>query len=239
MEPISPTLSFEPNPPPMNSVITRTFARGKAERGGKIIAHTNRILGGDVDSEALRAPIGHDGVRFKAAMRLHLGAKFAFNDDVCFSKPFATSPRGPPKKVLVVGPNTFAGLSDACCSRRCAVGWENLWRIGLARLVHIDDKRQGLVIHLDQTNGLIGGASRGGRNRGNAGADIAHGRQCARRADTGGARRCRIHFGYNVDSPHIGVTLGGAVSTERTRACGCGERRIRANSMPGSLTSTV
>jgi hypothetical protein len=42
------------------------------------------------------------------------------------------------------------------------------------------------------------------------------------------AHRLAAIFCHNVDSSHVGM-----------RTCGCGERRMRANSMPGSLIHRV
>ena len=82
----------------------------QAERLRDFLPHAGGELCRHVDGQPFGAPIGNDRVRFEAAMRLHLGAVFAFDDDIGFGKAFATSPR-----LATAGPRTlpFNGKSAA------------------------------------------------------------------------------------------------------------------------------
>ena len=55
---------------------------------GEFIAYAGGKLCREVDRQSFRPPIGDDGMGFRAAMRLHLRAKFPFDHDVGFGKAF-------------------------------------------------------------------------------------------------------------------------------------------------------
>ena len=124
-------------------------------------------------------------------MRLHLRTKLAIDDDVRCSETLRDIAARAAKEGARGRAEHVSRFGHAGCNGASgfAVGcFKNPWRMGLTRLVHIDDKRQDLVVHFDQANGLVGGASSGRRNCGNAGADVAHRRQCSGPADTQGMR---------------------------------------------------
>ncbi len=57
-------------------------AERQAERLRQLVPHAGGELGGHMDRQPVRPPIGDDRVRLQAAMGLHLGAIFAFDDDI-------------------------------------------------------------------------------------------------------------------------------------------------------------
>ena len=54
----------------------------QAERLRQLVPHAGGELRGHVNRQPIRPPIGDDGVRLQAAMRLHLGAILALDDDI-------------------------------------------------------------------------------------------------------------------------------------------------------------
>ena len=92
-------------------------ARGERQGEGfrEFLAHAGGELGGHVHGEPVLAPIGDDAVRLHAAMRLHLRAVFAVDDDIgCRKTRGDIAARSAP-----IGPAHIALLRQPARRRAC------------------------------------------------------------------------------------------------------------------------
>ena len=115
----------------------------QAELLRQLVAHAGGVLRGDVDRQPVRAPIGNDAVRFQAAMGLHRGAIFGFDDDIGFAKTLthvAAAADGRSTHIAVERQIYSCGPARGMAARRGFRAFVNRGRRLRARPVHIDDK---------------------------------------------------------------------------------------------------
>ena len=107
-----------------------------------------------IDGEAILAPIGHQACGLHAAMRLHLGAKLAFDDDVGLAEALrrhrrASRLRLGPRTLPCCGKGAPASVPPAKLSP-CTGPLKHLRRVGFAGLLDVDHKGQRLVVDFDR-----------------------------------------------------------------------------------------
>ena len=162
-------------------------AQRQAEGLRQLVPHAGGELGGHMDRQPIGAPIGDDRVRLQAAMGLHLGAKFALDDDIGLREALRDIAAAVGRRSAHIAVERQAG--GAGNPEAWPAGAEALVidqrRRRLARLIHVHDKGQRLVVDADQAQRLFGGGHGDGGDRGHGRADIAHdcGRRIARPGD--------------------------------------------------------
>ncbi len=218
-------------------------AERQAERVRELGAHAGGVLRRHVDREPVGAPVGDDGVRLHAAVRLHLGAVFAFDDDVGAREARrSTSPREP----AVLGPRTLPAAASGAPAAIAAgealpvhrALEHHAARPACARPLDVDDEGQRLVVDLIRRSAASAAAGVSAATPANVIADIEH---AALRGRWQAPRTARPTVSSMTRAPRArrDAAAAGAGIDRTERACGCGERSSRACSMPGSFTSTV
>ena len=176
----------------------------QVERLGEFAPHPCGELSGNMDRQAVGAPIGDEAVRLHAAMRLDLRAVLALDHDVRGGETLRDVAAARLSRPAHVAVDRQAGLRDEFARRTPRRGSRvvDFCRLRPARLVEIDDEGKRLVIDADETQRLF---RRGHRGRGDGDdglADIANDRMrriaegdCARRsrapADRARLQPCR------------------------------------------------
>ena len=189
-----------------------------AEHLGQLVAHRGGALRGRVDGEPVVAPVGHDAVRLHRAVRLHLRAVRRVDHHVGLGEAALDVADGRPARAALVGPAhvarlRHAGGSAAAPGAPLRVGGpgEDERRVWLARLLHVDDERQRLVLDAHEARRLVGRGLRDRRDRGDGLPHVAHdgvlrGRLLALVAKLGAAEKV-VHEDHGA---HAGRSLGGA-----------------------------
>ena len=174
----------------------------------QLVAHAGGELGREIDRQPVRPPIGDDGMRFHAAMRLHLRAVFAFDDDVGFGEALlhvaARSGRGGTAHVSVLlklGRSGHAAGEAETDHRRT----KDRRSVDLAGFFDVDNERQHLVFDLDQAQRCFRGLRRRGRDRRDRRPDIKSTRY--RPGGRPGFDRTADNVGDNVNGAHIGMAF--------------------------------
>ena len=176
----------------------------QVESLGELAPHPGRELSGNMDRQAVGAPVGDEAVGLHAAMRLDLRAVLALDHDVRGGKPLRDVAAARLSRPAHVAVDRQAGLRDEFARRTPGRGSRvvDLCRFRPARLVEIDDEGKRPVIDADETQRLFGGGHRGRRDGDDRLADIANGRMrriaegdrvddCAHPRIALGCSRCR------------------------------------------------
>ena len=207
---------FAPKPPPVNSLMTRTWLLRQLEDLRRLVAHAERELRRGVERQLLVAPIGDQAVRLHRRVRLHLRAVFARDDLVGLretllhvaARPPPRPPRAGPRRLPCCGSPGAAPPPPAVAA--CSVGpGKHHRRVVLHRCFERRDVRQALVFDAHQFRRSLRRAHALGRDRGDRLAEVAHHRITFVRFDGGIAQlRDRHDAVEHVHGPDAGICLG-------------------------------
>ena len=182
----------------------------QAEHLGELLPHAGGELGGHGDGQAIRTPIGKDGMRLHAAMSLHLGGIFSLDDDIGLREAlcYVASPHDRWTAHIAVQRQIGGCWKTRWMAGGCGRAVVDYRRVRFTRLLHSSDKRQRLVIDADQMQRFFGCRYRNSRDRGHGRTDIAQG--CCRRIVRTGTCHDRAHAGKarrrgNIDGAHQGM----------------------------------
>jgi hypothetical protein len=179
---------------------------------GQRVARARRVLAADMDGQAVAFPLGHDRARLHGIHDQPLVHDVDRHD---VGRSFE-------------GGVGLGGIAEAVEADQVAGrALPDLRRAGLQRILHLGDRRQGIVLDLDQFGRILRLAAALGDHRGDRLADIAHGlmRQWAARRHLGLAA---IGIGkYRGESEIAAALLGHVVPGEDSDhagrlAGGCG-----------------
>ena len=229
------TMIFWPKPPPVSRITTRMRCSGMPEQTGAEQPHLVRRLRGRVDRELA----GRPGVVDDEAAALHGHRRVRLLEDG-----LARHVGGGGEHVVERRRGQAADLADEV--RAVALVDERV--VVLGRDV-VDDRRQRLVVDVDQLGRVLGEAEALGDDQGDRVADEAHlavGQRRARRLRARPADRgvplllgVRVEVGGGEHRVHAGQRARRVVSMPRMRARAYGLRTKHACSIPGSAMSST